>query len=325
MRIFYIMGGARTGKDTFREVFENHFNTKQISVVDRVKEIAKECFDWDGKKDEKGRQLLSDLKDAWDKYNEGTIKNVGKWLDSLDKTQVEVVFIQVREYHSIKRMKELYGGEVIRVTRGEENSDVEKKKLSEFPEDWEPDYDFKNDGTLEEFKKDVLLFINFLKKEIKEGFNEWKCRTMIPHVNTDLNVQIPTQNYIFSDFFFLRKKYFFYIGGSVKENEYRKKVAMHKFENAVPIDPLDYDYKKIKCFDDIIQKDLVLIDKCDFLVAYLKDYTAGTLMEIMYARTQNKPVFLIIENEDMLKDVWIIGNASKVFFSVEECLEFIDN
>lgn len=64
--IFVINGPARTGKDTFVNIYREERKkdlvyTYNISTVDFVKTIAKECG-WDGTKDEKNRKFLSNLK-----------------------------------------------------------------------------------------------------------------------------------------------------------------------------------------------------------------------------------------------------------------------
>jgi len=335
MEIFYIMGGARTGKDTFKDVFAKHYKVKQISVVDKVKEIAKEYFDWDGNKDEKGRQLLSDLKDAWDRYNDGTIKNVQRWINQIEKENVDFAFIQVREYHSIVKMQRLFGGKTIMVTRGEQTSQVELNKLNDYPDDWEPDFKFENNGTLDEYIKMVEDFAlsyknkNNYKQDIELFNNEGKMKRFLPHMNTSLEYQIRTQNDLFPDFFryrFVNSPFKIYLSGAVKEVEYRKICKEYEFKNNKIefVDPLDYDYSKVERYKDIIDKDLKLIGECQAMVCFLRDYTAGTLMEFMFARMHHKPIFSVIINEDMLKDVWIIGNSSKVFTDLESLLQFLD-
>ena len=69
MKIIVINGTGGAGKDTFVDVLKSKSYVKDYfiynySTIDRIKTIAEQCG-WDGKKDEKGRQLLSDLKDAF--------------------------------------------------------------------------------------------------------------------------------------------------------------------------------------------------------------------------------------------------------------------
>lgn len=68
-QIFVINGSGGVGKDTFVELVSVELNDKlkrfhtvvNFSSVDKVKEIARE-IGWDGRKTEKDRKFLSDLK-----------------------------------------------------------------------------------------------------------------------------------------------------------------------------------------------------------------------------------------------------------------------
>ena len=73
MKILIINGPPGAGKDCFVNCIKSHsylseYFVYNFSTVDRIKAIAEQCG-WDGYKDEKGRQLLSDLKDAFTNYN----------------------------------------------------------------------------------------------------------------------------------------------------------------------------------------------------------------------------------------------------------------
>ena len=46
---------------------------------------------------------------------------------------------------------------------------------------------------------------------------------------------------------------------------------------------------------DFIQRDLEDIEKCDILIAYLPKLSAGTCMEIFYAKMKSKKVVIILE------------------------------
>lgn len=69
MIVFIINGAPRVGKDTFIELLQEitKENVVPYSSIDWVKEKAKN-LGWDGVKDTKGRQFLSDIKDACTEY-----------------------------------------------------------------------------------------------------------------------------------------------------------------------------------------------------------------------------------------------------------------
>lgn len=79
--VILVKGKSGSGKTTFATLLENHLNSFEegsaivLHNAEQVKAIAKSCFDWDCKKDFKGRQLLVDItstgyaydKNLWEK------------------------------------------------------------------------------------------------------------------------------------------------------------------------------------------------------------------------------------------------------------------
>ena len=77
--IFIINGSGGVGKDTFCSmVNEISINRSySYSSVTKIKEIASE-LGWEGKKTEKDRKFLSDLKDLSTKYNDLPFRQICK-------------------------------------------------------------------------------------------------------------------------------------------------------------------------------------------------------------------------------------------------------
>ena len=66
-KVILISGKARSGKDTLARVLKDYLKEQGKDVLvthyaDSLKYICETVFKWDGKKDEKGRQLLIDRK-----------------------------------------------------------------------------------------------------------------------------------------------------------------------------------------------------------------------------------------------------------------------
>lgn len=75
MNIVIINGSGGVGKSTFIKCCsEVRNNVYELSMIDFVVYVAKE-IGWNGKKDEKGRKFLSDLKDCIDNYDKSIIYN----------------------------------------------------------------------------------------------------------------------------------------------------------------------------------------------------------------------------------------------------------
>lgn len=69
------------------------------------------------KKDEKGRRLLSDLKDAFVRYNDLPMEFVRQHIES-DRHQYDIIFLMIREPEEIARAVQLFGAKTILIRRG---------------------------------------------------------------------------------------------------------------------------------------------------------------------------------------------------------------
>ena len=156
--IVVINGSGGVGKDTFVEFCNEFVNVKNISSVDKVKEAAKILVNWNGEKDEKSRKLLSDLKKLSVEYNDYPTKYIEEQYDKLNDG---IMFVHMREKEEIKKIKELLNAKTLLIT----SSRVEKI-LTNYSdanvEDYNYDYNIKNDGTLEELRENAKKFVEEL-------------------------------------------------------------------------------------------------------------------------------------------------------------------
>lgn len=171
---YYILNGVSTaGKDTFVSMCKGYDDHRiyavQFSSVDWIKEVAKD-LGWDGKKDEKGRNLLSGLKHLLTEYDDipfkKTVENVRFWIEPEDKHLVDVlddyeytlVFIDVREPEEIDKYKKEFNAKTILIR----NQEAEAKITNESDMgvlNYEYDYVIWNDSTLDNLKKFAGTFI----------------------------------------------------------------------------------------------------------------------------------------------------------------------
>ena len=160
-KIFYINGIAKSGKDSFVDLAGEFIPIKKLSTITKVKYVAAESFGWNGKKDEKGRALLSSIKDAWTEYNDGPVNSIGKLLEN-DDWPYSAVFIMVREFQEMMKMQERFGGKTINVVRpGIEPGETEQSFLKMIPVNYDYDIVIMNDGCLGDLKEDAKNFAKY--------------------------------------------------------------------------------------------------------------------------------------------------------------------
>lgn len=87
----------------------------------------------------------------------------------------------------------------------------------------------------------------------------------------------------------------------------REKILYHGVEegwwNRVPV-------------DDFIRRDLEDIEKCDVLVAYFPRLSAGTCMELFYAKLKGKRTICICEIEN--PSPWIIAHSDIIIKKIND-------
>lgn len=118
-----INGTGGSGKDTFVNLVKDYVSESgfisvyNISSVGLIKEVAR-ILGWDGKKDEKSRKFLSDLKDLSTNYNNGPINYMIEKVHHYEcfmyrsyqhiyDPKHSIIFFHVREPEEIQKLKEV--------------------------------------------------------------------------------------------------------------------------------------------------------------------------------------------------------------------------
>ena len=108
-----INGKGGCGKDTFCAQIEASRPTRSVTVfssVDCIKYVAL-AGGWDGEKDEKGRLLLSRLKEAFAEYNDLPFEDTkNAWRRFMEDDDAEILFIHIREMGEIEKTVEWIRG-----------------------------------------------------------------------------------------------------------------------------------------------------------------------------------------------------------------------
>lgn len=160
-KIFIINGPAESGKDTFVEfctdfAVKHKLKVHNISSVDPVKQAAKILGMT--KKDEAGRQLLADIKQAWVRYNDGPLKYL---VEEINSAEESIVFLHIREPEEIKKIRKIYPHtQTVFVDR--KNAIAYRNGADDSTSEIEYDITIDNNSNLEELKLHAQKFIQKL-------------------------------------------------------------------------------------------------------------------------------------------------------------------
>ena len=119
-KIFIVNGCGGVGKTNFEQIVEDiihnndaNINIEIISIIDYIKHIAYK-IGWNGRKDLKGRKLLSGLKDILTEYNDIPYQKLQKTIE--DIADNSIIFIDSREKADIERLVNEYHAKTILIT-----------------------------------------------------------------------------------------------------------------------------------------------------------------------------------------------------------------
>lgn len=166
---FILNGNQGSGKDAFKTALSKYAKVKSISTVDIPKEIAK-SLGWDGVKRDNDRNMLSDLKDWWTKYFDGSFKYVERELNNFlygeKDSDVEIFTVDSREPEEIERLVRVLCFETILIERDSANHTASNHADSNVHEYKNYDYVIYNNGTLEDLDNLAKTFVeNIVKGE----------------------------------------------------------------------------------------------------------------------------------------------------------------
>ena len=151
-KVIILNGLARSGKDSFVSFYSKYSKEliHNISTVDDVKEIAK-AMGWNGEKDDKSRNLLSDLKYLWTEYNDGIFKKMINFCLSHEG----IVFIHCREPKEIQKFKDYFGEDCTTLLIKRENIEAPNNHADMNVYKYRYDKVVLNNGTIEEYRDKV--------------------------------------------------------------------------------------------------------------------------------------------------------------------------
>ena len=169
MKIFVINGSGGSGKDTFIEIFKEKYDgkTKNISTVDKIKEVARDYFYWDGSKKERDRKFMSDLKDLATEYCDAPfryISNSIKLFGHYDMNDT-VVFIHCREPKEIDRIVETFAAKTILIDARERVPAINSNHADSDVYEYAYDYIIDNNGSRKQLECAVECFLEMIEEK----------------------------------------------------------------------------------------------------------------------------------------------------------------
>lgn len=165
-KIFIINGSGGVGKDTFVGLVSIALNDKlkrfhtvdNYSSVDKVKEIASE-IGWDGKKEERDRKFLSDLKELTSNYCDMPFNCMVEKVEEFRKDEETVfLFLHIREPQEIERAKNEFDANTILIRRNSVKH-ITTNIADGNVFNYEYDITINNDGDLKAFGKKAKKFV----------------------------------------------------------------------------------------------------------------------------------------------------------------------
>lgn len=156
-QIVILNGSGRVGKDTFVNFIKENYpfgKVINVSTIDCVKRAARE-LGWDGIKDEKGREFLSELKFFANKYFPISINTIR---DAINQNpRASIIFVHCREPKEIDKIKEEFDVKTILVKS--DRVEVPNNYSDQSVNNYEYDYIIDNNGTLYDLEKTAKKFI----------------------------------------------------------------------------------------------------------------------------------------------------------------------
>ena len=163
-----INGKGGAGKDTICNIVSKHFPSLNISSIAPIKELAIQCG-WNGEKDLKSRQFLSELKRLLIEFNDlPTNYLLSMHQKFLSDKNLKILFVHIRESDQIEAfLKKIKGCKTTLLIK-KKGLPVYSNNSDDKVEDFSYNYIYVNDKSQEELEADFMLFFHTLLESFEE-------------------------------------------------------------------------------------------------------------------------------------------------------------
>ena len=162
-----INGAGGVGKDTLCEMAAKHFKVRNVSSITPIKKIAALCG-WNGEKTDKARKFLSDLKALSIEYNDYPTLWAKREYDEFMAGDEEIFFVHIREPEEISKFVRATSNraKTLIIRGGDRMTKASYGNVSDDGvENYEYDYHFVNDKSLELAESEFVLLLNKILSE----------------------------------------------------------------------------------------------------------------------------------------------------------------
>lgn len=158
--VYVLNGSGGCGKDTFVDLCTECTDAYiwHISTITPIKEAA-ELLGWQGKKDEKSRKFLSDLKDLCTNAFDTSYNYIEKQIYRAKYWRVDYIFIDCREPKEIERICKQFNAKSIYIDASKRNPIITSNHADAEVMNYNYDFYIDNNGTLEELKEKAKEFM----------------------------------------------------------------------------------------------------------------------------------------------------------------------
>lgn len=175
MKIIMISGKAQAGKTTTAYLMEKNLKASGKSAIvinyaDLLKYICSAYFDWDGQKDEKGRQLLQVIGTDVVRNNDPDfwVDFVRRFTEAFARMWDYVIIGDCRFKNEVSWAEQAHCECFhVRIKRDADNGLTEEQKnhISEIDlDDVEPDYEIKNNGSVIDLDKAIISTLSLIEE-----------------------------------------------------------------------------------------------------------------------------------------------------------------